>query len=286
MRLSCPECRSVYELDSVDKDVILVCHRCMTEFEMGLQDDYTQESDDPALASSTPLAEEIPEQMEKLTSDDIDLGTEIECSIGDPENLPNGEPYGDYVENEDAFEASANSTPVASTQAHKPAYISVLLFTFLVFIAGSGLWLSHDTWLEKPWVRSFLINIGIKAQTHGHDWRIMDNKVQARWVERDNHSPILLIEGRVENLLQSKLPPPSIRISIYPDETNGKALKEVDMPITLQPLGDAIRRTPYVSPPDDTMPVLSRGTRGFILVLEDISPEASTFTLTAVAKSF
>ncbi len=284
MRLTCPECRSVYEFNLVDEDALLVCHRCMTEFEPGLQSYDTQDPDYPLFEESAPLAEGIPEQLEKQISDNVGLSTEIEFSTGNLENLSNGELHGNTVEDKDAFEPSVSSTPVASTLARKPAYISVLLFVFLLLVACSGLWLSQDSWLEKPWVRSFLINIGIRAQAHGHDWRIINDKVRARWIERDNHSLILLIEGKVENLLQSNLPPPAIRILIHPGDVAGKVLKEVEMPITLQPLGDAIRRTPYISPPDDTMPVLSHGTRNFILVLEDIPPEASTFSLSAIAE--
>jgi len=158
------------------------------------------------------------------------------------------------------------------------------LLVFLCAAIGAGLWLNKDSWMDRPWVRSFMINNGYRVIIHDRDWRLMSGSVKAQWIERTDHSLVLLIEGRVENRLQCKLPPPAMRISLLSGEPSGQIVQKILRPITLKPLGNAIRRVPFISPPEDTMPVLSSGTRGFILVLENVPDKAHTFTMNAVAR--
>jgi len=158
------------------------------------------------------------------------------------------------------------------------------LLVFLCAAIGAGLWLNKDSWMDRPWVRSFMINNGYRVIIHDRDWRLMSESVKAQWIERTDHSLVLLIEGRVENRLQCKLPPPAMRISLLSGEPSGQIVQKILRPITLKPLGNAIRRVPFISPPEDTMPVLSSGTRGFILVLENVPDKAHTFTMNAVAR--
>jgi len=157
------------------------------------------------------------------------------------------------------------------------------LLVFLCAAIGAGLWLNKDSWMERPWARSFMINNGYRAIIHDRDWRLMPESVKAQWIERTDHSLVLLIEGRVENRLQSTLPPPAMRISLLSGEASGQIVQEILRPITLKPLGNAIQRVPFISPPEDTMPILSSGTRGFILVLENVPDKANSFTIGAAA---
>ncbi|MDQ6966486.1 MAG: hypothetical protein Q9M23_06150, partial [Mariprofundaceae bacterium] len=42
MRVICPHCRTIYQLQGLDADAVLVCHRCGTEFGLGDKPDDAQ----------------------------------------------------------------------------------------------------------------------------------------------------------------------------------------------------------------------------------------------------
>jgi len=276
MQVRCPGCRAVYKIKDVDDDAILVCHQCSTEFNLEDGKKLTHDasgpevSADPFIASSNPI-EKNQSQIEVLPHGQVESETEPDF---DNYGLEPPDPYLE-TSSEPASEKKQGQKPIPAQQRAWP-----WLLVFLCAAIGAGLWLNKDSWMERPWVRSFMINNGYRVIIHDRDWRLISESVKAQWIERTNHTLVLLIEGRVENRLQSTLPPPAIRISLLSGEkSEQKTVQEILKPITMNPLGNAIRRVPFITPPEDTMPVISSGTRGFILILENVPDKAQSFTL-------
>jgi len=158
------------------------------------------------------------------------------------------------------------------------------LLTIMLVIAAVGFWFKHDVWLDDPWLRSVLINVGLPVEVRDKDWRIQPGSIRAQWVKRDNGSQIMVIEGRVKNLLQCELAPPAIRFSIFARDDPEHLLLQRELPISQPPLMVTIRRIPYIVPPEDRVPVSALGDRGFVLVLEGLPKNAGDFTLTPVSR--
>lgn len=158
------------------------------------------------------------------------------------------------------------------------------LLTIMFVIAAAGFWSRHDAWLDDPWLRSVLINMGLPVEVRDKDWRIQPASVQAQWVKRDDGSQVLVIEGRVKNLLQCELAPPAIHFSLFAKDDPEHLLLQRELPVSQPPLMVAIRRTPYIVPPEDHVPVTALGDRGFVLVLEGLPKNAGDFTLTPIAR--
>jgi len=158
------------------------------------------------------------------------------------------------------------------------------LLTIMFVIAAAGFWSRHDAWLDDPWLRSVLINMGLPVEVRDKDWHIQPASIRAQWVKRDDGSQVLVIEGRVKNLLQCELAPPAIHFSIFAKDDPEHLLLQRELPVSQPPLMVAIRRTPYIVPPEDHVPVTALGDRGFVLVLEGLPPNAGDFTLAPIAR--
>ncbi len=265
MRIKCPQCHTGYRLDKVDADAILVCHRCSHEFR--IPDVSVPTAEKPA---SEPAPAESPVPQEKTA--------EAPASVSD------------------AAEASAtpSATPHASGEEPAPVEGEVpeqhgtglwpWFLVVLLFITTAGIWINKDVWLADPWLRSVLINMDIPLQIRDTDWRIIPDSIHSQWVLRDDGKHVLVIEGRVKNLLQTDLPPPHLRLRLFAADDSKQLLSEQILTITQPPLLGAIRKAPYTPPPPDTVPVTARGERGFILVLEDAPESMGDFTLQPVAR--
>jgi len=158
------------------------------------------------------------------------------------------------------------------------------LLTVILLIAVTGFWFKHDAWLDDPWLRSVLINVGLPVEVRDKDWYIQPESIHAQWIKRDNGSQVLVIEGRVKNLLQCELVPPAIRFSIFAKDDPEHLLLERELLISQPPLMVAIRHAPYIVQPEDRVPVTALGDRGFMLVLEGLPKNAGDFTLTALSR--
>ena len=202
----------------------------------------------------------------------------------------------DQIEPSSAAEKNDQETadPAASTgiDEDKPlpppprtrARIMPWLLTIILLIAAAGFWLKHDAWLDDPWLRSVLINVGLPVAVRDKDWYIQPDSVHAQWIKRDNGSQVLVIEGRVKSLLQCELAPPAIRFSIFAKDAPEHLLLERELVISQPPLMVAIRHAPYIVQPEDHVPVPALGDRGFVLVLEGLPKNAGDFTLAPVSR--
>jgi len=159
------------------------------------------------------------------------------------------------------------------------------LLLVVLLVTVTGFWFNHDVWLDDPWLRSVLINTGLPLKVRDKDWRILPKSVQAQWVERDDGSQILLVKGRVQNLLQCEIIPPAIHFSVFAKEASEHLLLERKLLIPQPPLMSDIRHAPYAAPPEDHTPVSALGKRSFILVLEELPENSGDFTLSVIARN-
>ncbi len=323
MHVVCPHCQAAYQLEGVDEGTLLVCHRCGTEFGFGqpsegarvIDDGHSDQNENEEylpLFSANPISRESAHDDGVETSfEDINDGilTEPEPQTELTEPNQSTEGSGRIVPEEtlsvdqrelssDTEESSKETTEPASSVEEVPededaplpppprtsVRIMPWLLTIMLVIAAVGFWSKHDVWLDDPWLRSVLINLGLPVEVRDKDWRIQPASVQAQWVKRDDGSQVLVIEGRVKNLLQCELAPPAIRFSIFAKDDPEHLLLQRELPVSQPPLMVAIRRTPYIVPPEDHVPVTALGDRGFVLVLEGLPKNAGDFTLTPIAR--
>jgi len=189
-------------------------------------------------------------------------------------------------------EKKAAQSPAAATEtasddpmitSYPPQRAEVVLWPWMIvmlLVIGSvGFWYKKDAWLDNPWFRSVLMNIYLPVEVRDKDWFIIPGSVQGHWLKRDDGSQVLVVQGRVENLLYSKLPPPKILVRFYDDSGITDSLGETLMPITEPPSMDQVRHAPFKTPAVDKVAVESKGQRGFFLVLEELPERTADFTL-------
>ncbi len=269
MRILCPHCKAIYQLPEVDADTLLVCHRCNTEFRIG---EETENMQNPGV--STQVDESTPDMFATTGNASEPERTEATEQTPPPEKQP-----------EQAAQMQAQATPTESAAPPRSkARIMPWLFGMLVVIAGSGFWFNHDAWLDDPWLRSVLLNIGVPIQVRDKDWLIIPESIDATWIKRSQNDTVLVITGEVVNRLQTDLPPPAIHFTLYARDNPDAQILERDLTITRPPLMQAIRQTPFTPPPRDTTPVSGLGKRGFVLVLENMPQNAGNFTLSATVR--
>ncbi len=269
MHIECPKCYAGYRLDQIDVDAILVCHRCGHEFRMS----DAREVKKPVPESAAVNAEPAMDDEQPASAPDIPLGVTKSGSVPAADSSP-------IVPDRPGIQ----SQPVDVAPAQKGGGLWPWFLIVLLIIAAAGFWINRDAWLADPWLRSVLMNMDIPIKVQDTDWRIIPESVHSQWVRRDDGRHVLVIEGRVKNLLQTDLPPPRLKLSLFAAEDANRLLSKQILPITQPPLLGAIRKAPYSPPPLDTVPVTARGERGFILVLEDAPATMGDFTLQPVAR--
>jgi len=317
MRVVCPHCQAAYQLEQTAEDAILVCHRCGTEFSHSQlpggtgamveprPDRIEEDSIAPPEAEAGAAEEAPPEDYPEAASDAVaedglidETETEIETAeVGFEEIL---------VETDMATHGPVRIIPADVAQAtheaprtqeiaeendttlppppHKKVRIMPWLFAVILFIAAAGFGFKYEAWLDDPWLRSVLINVGAPLEIRDKDWRILPGSVQAQWVKRSDGSQVLVVKGRVKNLLRCEIPLPTIRFSIFARNDPAHLLIEREFLISQPPLSEAIRRAPYLPPPEDQVPVTAMGDRDFVLVLQHLPEKSGDFTLAPVAR--
>ena len=365
MRVICPHCQTIYQLETNETDAVLVCARCGTEFGMGERPDDAQHVD-AASISDTQTAEmfgenttdeaatdagtteeyisgeDEPDDTTAETTQDDQSFSEIEDTRTEnqaPESQPGQDSEVENAANHSATQTETDESPddqaddqttdqendLSSTnedQDTEPVIIPASekwaeddtpalsdieqtettdtslpspppraklrimpwLMTVVLLIAGSGFWLNHDAWMDDPWLRSVMLNIGLDLEIRDKDWLVDPDSVSATWLERSNKETVLVITGEVNNLLQTDLLPPRIHFTLFARDNPDELILERDLAITRPPLMQAIRQAPYLPPAHDTTPVAALGKRGFVLVLEDMPQNAGNFSLQAKAR--
>ncbi|MDQ6958070.1 MAG: hypothetical protein Q9M24_03035, partial [Mariprofundaceae bacterium] len=255
-----------------------------TSFE-GIIDGILADPDDNKVISTDPEPETeltVPDQ----STEDPDRMVSEETSSVDQRELSSDteEPGKETTEPASAMEEAPEDEDALPPPPRANVRIMPWLLTIMLLIATAGFWSRHDAWLDDPWLRSVLINVGLPVKVRDKDWHIQPESIRAQWVKREDGSQVLVIEGRVKNLLQCELAPPAIRFSIFVKNDPEHMLLQRELPVSQPPLMVAIRRTPYIVPPEDHVPVTALGDRGFVLVLEGLPKNAGDFTLTPIAR--
>jgi len=237
--------------------------------------------------SDTPAEEKTFNPSEAMADDERHPVPDPESNARSPATPAGADPWPD-----EAGGAAGPSEPhapvsVGTPSAPRPPRARVLpwLVGVLFVVAILGFWTQRDAWLDNPGLRATLINLGAPLAVRDKDWRIPPASVHAEWINRDDGSQVLVIEGRVKSLLECELPPPYIRVSVFDRARPGHVLVERTLPITRPPLMTTIRHAPFAPPPVDMLPVAPLGDRGFVLVLEQLPANAGEFTLTPAARN-
>ena len=316
MRIACPHCQAIYEVAAAEPDVSFLCSRCHNEFRMseGMDGSSLEERQEPPvpdvqmglferarpekvqsgiryqpadshaqpplflerLASTDTLSPISPRGGKQAKHADVPKGRQHSpASAKKPQSLP--EPV--------ATAAPAKDSDTLTPERRAPRLLTWMSGVMLI-VAIAGFAYNHQSWAENTWVRSMLLNLHLPITVHASDWRIPPSSVHAEWLKRDDGSAVLVIEGRVDNLLHTQLATPWIEVTVYDAIHSDKTVKRRTYPITLPPAIDAIRHAPWVSPPQDNVPVAAASSRGFILVISDLPRHAGEFTLNVIPSLF
>lgn len=318
MRIACPHCQAIYEVATAEPDVSFLCSRCHNEFRIGEGMDGA--SGQGREAPSVPdgqmglFEKERPEKphsgiryqpadshaqpplfLERLAS--ADTLSPVTSRSGKQEKNAE-EPKGRQRPPAAAKKPQKLPEPVATAvpseakvpdtlaPEHRAPRLLTWLSGVMLIVAIAGFAYNHQSWAKNTWVRSMLLNLHLPITVHASDWRIPPSSVHAEWLKRDNGSAVLVIEGRVDNLLHTQLATPWIEVTVYDAIHSDKTVKRRTYPITLPPAIGAIRHAPWVSPPQDNVPVAAAGSRGFILVITDLPRYAGEFTLNVMPSLF
>ena len=360
MRVICPHCQTIYQLETTETDAVLVCARCGTEFGMGEMPADAQQVDATSIAD-TQTAEMFSENTsnEKTTDEaTADPGTTEEYISGkddtttdntqDDESfaeIENAQTENEEPESQTEQDNEANNTddytltqaetdespedhpdelsstnedqdiepvivpasekwidddssvppesdlvettdspPPSSPPPRAKLRIMPWLMGVIFLIAGTGFWLNHDAWMDDPWLRSVMLNIGLDIEVRDKDWLVDPDSVSATWLTRSDKETVLVITGEVNNLLQTDLLPPNIHFTLFARDNPDELILERNLIITRPPLMQAIRQAPYMPPARDNTKIPALGKRGFVLVLEDMPQNAGNFSLLGKAR--
>ena len=273
MRIACPYCQAAYRIADVTPGTVLVCHRCGTEF---------------AVESTEP--EELAEVVAAAEDQLLLFGRQTAPARSKPGDLLRQPATAETISGTALQDASlqdeaagAESPDLPEPPRRRNVQIWPWLVATLLLTAVSGFVVQKDAWLDNPWLRSTLINLGLPLEVRDKDWLVLPETVQAQWLKRTDGSRVLVIEGRLANQLSCELPPPKLVIDFYADDEPDRIARTELLPITLPPSMDAVRHAPYQPPAIDDVPVAPRSERGFMLVVESLPPRIADFTLTAQA---
>lgn len=320
MQILCPQCHAVYEVGPLIKNAVLICHRCQTEFSADGKPVSPDTNHAPAGESELPLFEQVAPPAEEEPSQppaktvatdeesepdspilaeaaeeprekpDSETGTDEEHEEKEPPTVPKRE----VLSIAKILEEGGDDTPPSEAEAseevpeepmvlrRKKSSIWPWLVMILLLLGSSGFYFKQDTWLSHPWVRSLLINAHIPLPVRNEDWSIVSDSVQAQWISRQDGSRVLLIEGKVENRLYCSMNPPKILVRFFAPGSNNLQAEQTHI-ITEPPTVGQIRQAPYITPAKDKVPVESRGSRTFMLVIENSPKGGDHFELSPVA---
>jgi len=247
MLVICPQCKAQYQLGSVIKNAILVCHRCGDEFNVEEQPIQHISDAEPSLFEGNTSPPPSPEDIARAP-----VLIDADASI------------------------SANQATLSPRR--KQAHIWPWLIFVLICVAGLGVWKNKNSWLEQPWARSLMMNLKLPVTFNANDWSIATDSLHSQWVNRQDDSRILLISGYIHNQLLSDQLAPPLRINFH-EVPNGPILISYIMPITEPPSLPQIRHAPFLSPDIDSVPIAAGGMRAFTLIIENPPEDSREFTL-------
>jgi len=254
------------------KNAILVCHRCGTEFpsnppkkEPPIANHEASLFDNDKLLDNekkSPQEQQIPSSEQALI---------LEQDQRTPPSITNIDQTQEHI----SIPPTEHNMPPKRKQAH----IWYWFIPVLLCIGVLGLWQNQQQWLAQPWVRSLMMNMQLSIAPNAADWSILKKGIHSQWVDRQDHSRILFIDGYIQNRLLSDQLPPAIQIDFF-DMPNGHAIQSRRLAITEPPSLPSVRHAPYTPPAIDLVPVSAGGQRAFALVIEDVPEQAREVAIT------
>ncbi|MDQ6992819.1 MAG: DUF3426 domain-containing protein [Mariprofundus sp.] len=151
----------------------------------------------------------------------------------------------------------------------------LLLLTSVTFL------LQQDAWLDNRWFRTTLIQAGVKLPLRSKDWQIQTDSIKPHWLERENGKRILIIRGKLTNLLAVELPLPHFIVTFFPTDRSVKAADSTTTDAILPPQEADLRKSGFLNPPHDLSLVAAGGSHQFTLLLQSIDPATADFTIKA-----
>lgn len=162
----------------------------------------------------------------------------------------------------------------------KKGHVWLWMILILLALIFTGIAVQWEHWKLNSMARAVSIEIQQDAPVLDRDWKIIANTVQNQWLKRKDDSLALVIEGQVQNLVGTALPPPEIKITFVTQI--GKNIEMV-LPMTEPADLEALQNVPFISPPVDKTPVSMLATRGFLLLIEDAPQATQHILLHAIA---
>ncbi len=154
------------------------------------------------------------------------------------------------------------------------------MILLLISVAAAGLVRNWEQWSHHSLIRGYTMKIQPKTAVLDRDWEILPTSIHTQWLKRADNSLVLILEGQVENKVSIALPTPEIKITfITQTGQNTELIQAITEPASL----DVLTTVPFMSPPVDKTPVNALGSRGFLLVIEDVPLSTQYLLLHALA---
>ena len=272
MLVSCPQCKTKYQLAIAIKNAILVCHRCGTEFHTD------QPVKEPVHADhETSLFEYTEPSPTDIDTNHLENFSENKLTLP-PEQVHEA----DF--NAEQSDIKQHDTPHIQRSAERvlperrQTRIWHWFILVLLCISALGVWNNQKQWLAQPWVRSFMMNMQFTVTPNPADWGIIKDNIHSQWIDRQDHSRVLFIDGYIQNRLLSDQTPPTIQVSFF-DMPNSRAIQSRTLVITEPPSLPEIRHAPYTPPAIDMVPVSAGGQRAFTLIIKNVPEQARELSI-------
>ncbi|HID37131.1 MAG TPA: hypothetical protein EYP39_07150 [Ghiorsea sp.] len=150
----------------------------------------------------------------------------------------------------------------------------------LLILTTAGIANHWHLWSHHGVFRGYFLQVQQGSPVLDSDWQVTPDSVHSQWLKRDDGSLALVVEGEVRNLLSIPLPPPEVKVTFI---TQTGQNDEIIQPITEPASLAVLKASPFVSPAVDKTSVFPLGSRGFILVLEDVPLSTQNIELHALA---
>ena len=167
-----------------------------------------------------------------------------------------------------------------SGMSKRKQHVWLWMSLILLCATAAGIAFNWKLWSHHGVFRGYQLQVQTTSPVLDSDWKVLPDLVHSQWLKREDGSLALIVEGEVSNRLSIPLPPPEIQVTfITQTGQNNKLIQPITEPASM----DMLKASPFVSPPVDKTAVFPLGSRGFILVLEDVPLSTQNIVLHALA---
>ena len=192
-----------------------------------------------------------------------------------------------HSEAQQVFKAQEEAAPtfgihhlIQSGMQNKNQHIWLWMVLVLLVLSAVGLSLRWEHWQLQSSIRGYSLQGNPSALVLDRDWRISAESVSTQWLEREDKSIVLLIEGEGEHMVNTPRPLPEIQLLFV--SQMGQKIERIEV-ITEPASIPTMQAVPFASPPLDTLPLSGLSTRSFMLLLEEVPDSTVHILLHALA---